>query len=56
MIIDFYFLMAILFIGLIIAGIYDTKKKHERKLEEIKLEREKVALEQKKLELSKENH
>lgn len=46
--IEFYFLMAILFIGLIIWGIYDTKKKNEVKLEEIKLERDKIALEIKK--------
>ncbi|WP_176483798.1 MULTISPECIES: hypothetical protein [Bacillus] len=48
---EFYLLMAILFIGLIILGIYDAKKKHELKLEEIKLERDKIALENKKLEI-----
>ncbi|WP_155982667.1 hypothetical protein [Paucisalibacillus sp. EB02] len=48
---DFYLLMAILFIGLIIYGIYDTKKKNEVKLEEIKLEREKIALEQKRIDI-----
>ncbi|WP_169891176.1 hypothetical protein [Litchfieldia alkalitelluris] len=47
---EFYLLMAVLFIGLIILAIYDTKKKNEVKLEEIKLEREKIALELKRLE------
>lgn len=46
--IGYYLLMAILFIGLIIWGIYDTKKKNEVRLEEIKLERDKIALELKK--------
>ena len=48
---EFYLLMAILFISLITLGLYDTKKKNDVKLEQIKLERDKIALEQKKLEL-----
>lgn len=43
-------MIAILFIGLCIWGMYDTKKKHEYKLEKLELEREKVALEREKLE------
>ncbi|MBP3951736.1 hypothetical protein [Bacillus suaedae] len=47
---DFFILMALLLIGLVVWGIYDSKKKHEVKLEEIKLEREKIVLEQRRLE------
>ncbi|UCZ54677.1 hypothetical protein LGQ02_07990 [Bacillus shivajii] len=53
--IEFFLLMAILFIGLIGYGFYETKKKHEVKLEQIKLEREKIALEQKRLDYERES-
>lgn len=38
--------MGFIFVGIIILGIYDTKKKNEVKFEKIRLECEKVALEQ----------
>ena len=46
-----YFMIAIVFLGLMVAVIYEIKKKHDIKLEQIKLERDKLALEQKKLEI-----
>jgi len=48
---DYFTLMGIIFVSLLIVLMYDIKKKNEVKLEQIKLEREKVALEQKRLEI-----
>ncbi|CAM5222910.1 hypothetical protein UACE39S_00622 [Ureibacillus acetophenoni] len=48
---DYFTLMGIIFVCMIIGVMYDIKKKNEVKLEQIKLEREKVALEQKRLEV-----
>ena len=48
---DYFSLMAIVFVGLNICIIYDIKKKNDVKLEQIKLEREKVTLELKRLEI-----
>lgn len=48
---DYFSLMAIVFVGLIVCILYDIKKKNDVKLEQIKLEREKVTLEQKRLEI-----
>ncbi|WP_018923931.1 hypothetical protein [Salsuginibacillus kocurii] len=45
-----YILLSFVTIGLVVWGIYDSKKKNEVKLEQIKLEREKIALAQKRLE------
>ncbi|WP_353894049.1 hypothetical protein PRVXH_000824 [Proteinivorax hydrogeniformans] len=39
------------FVGLIIWGIYETKKKYGLKEKELELEREKIALESKKIDL-----
>ncbi|MGE7843776.1 hypothetical protein ACQKNX_23715 [Lysinibacillus sp. NPDC093712] len=48
---NYFSLLAILFIVLIAGAIYEMKKNNDIKLEQIKLEREKVALEQKRLEI-----
>lgn len=42
---DLFLFAAVAFTGLIVLGMYDSKKKSQVRLEEIKLEREKVALE-----------
>ncbi|CAM5198654.1 MULTISPECIES: hypothetical protein [Lysinibacillus] len=48
---DYFSLIAIIFVSLIAAVVYEIKKKNDIKLEQIKLERDKVALEQKRLEI-----
>ncbi|MBU9719843.1 MULTISPECIES: hypothetical protein [Bacillaceae] len=50
----FYTMCAIIFTGIVIWGMYDTKKKSKVRIEEIRLEREKVILEQKKLDKKQE--
>lgn len=50
---DYFSLIAIMFVALIGCAIYDIKKKNDVKLEQIKLEREKVSLEQNRLEIEK---
>jgi len=49
---NIFSLFAVLFIALVVAVIYEIKKKNDVKLEQIKLERDKVALERKRLEMS----
>ncbi|PSL43602.1 hypothetical protein B0H94_11078 [Salsuginibacillus halophilus] len=51
--IDFYTLMAVLVLVLVVYELYDLKKKTEIKKEEIQLERERIALETKKREEEK---